>query len=313
MPITIHHGADQIGRAAVTIGSFDGIHLGHRRILRTLQQVAEEERAASVVVTFDPHPRCVLTPDRCPELLTLLAEKAELLGELGIDHMVVIHFDHAFAERSPAEFMAWLGDRVDVAAVVVGYDFFFGHQRAGDARWLESHGYKVVEVPPVKIDEQVVHTTGIRGLIASGEVAAAAELLGRPYSVGGEVVQGHRRGRDLGFPTANIAVPKPKLVPGPAAYAGWARVDGTERMAAISVGHQPTFGGGDLAVEAYLLDFDGDLYGRQMEVLFVERLHPDTRYPTVEALVEQIGRDVDETRRILAETRRDVGSQPSAR
>jgi riboflavin kinase/FMN adenylyltransferase len=298
----MHRGSAAIGRAAVTIGSFDGIHLGHQHLIQALRQVAEAERAASVMVTFDPHPRCVLAPDRCPELLTTLDEKAALLDALGVGHLVVIPFDRAFSERSPAEFMAWLGDRMEVAAVVTGYDFFFGHKRSGDARWLEAHGYRVVEVAPVKIGEQAVHTTGIRGLVGSGEVAAAAELLGRPYSVRGEVVEGHKRGRELGFPTANTSVPKPKLVPGTAAYAGWARVDGIERMAAISVGHQPTFGGGDLAVEAHLLDFDGDLYGKVAEILFVERLHPDTRYPSVEALIEQIGRDVDETRRILSAT-----------
>lgn len=300
--IEVHRGAAAIGPAAVTIGSFDGVHLGHRRLVAEVVAVAGEEGATPVVVTFDPHPRCVLTPERCPELLTTVDEKAAELERLGVRHLVVIPFDRAFSERSASEFMAWLSDRMALRAVVVGYDFAFGHGRAGNAAWLRQRGYRVVEVGEVTEGGRAVHTTGIRGLIASGEVAAATELLGRPYSLGGEVVTGHRRGRDLGFPTANVAVTAHKLVPGPAAYAGWARWDGQERMAAISVGHQPTFGGGDLQVEAHLLDFDGDLYGRRMQVLFVERLHPDTRYPTVEDLVDQIGRDVDDTRRLLNAT-----------
>ena len=299
MTIRVHRGPAAIGPAVVTIGSFDGVHLGHRVLVERTVALARELGASPVVVTFDPHPRCVLVPDRCPELLTTVAEKAEALETLGVEHLVVIPFDRAFSERSASEFMAWLGDRLELRALVVGYDFAFGHGRQGNAAWLRERGFRVEEVAPVSAGSQVVHTTAIRGLIASGEVAAAAELLGRPYSVRGEVVAGHRRGRELGFPTANVSVPQRKLVPGPAAYAGWARALGREWMAAISVGHQPTFGGGDLAVEAFLLDFEGDLYGREVEVRFVERLHPDTRYPSVDALVEQIGRDVADTRRIL--------------
>ena len=300
--IEVHRGTAAIGPAAVTVGSFDGVHLGHRRLVGEMVQVAAEAGAEPVVVTFDPHPRCVLTPDRCPELLTTIEEKARELERLGVRHLVVIPFDRAFSERSASEFMAWLSDRLVPRALVVGYDFAFGHGRMGNAAWLRERGYQVVEVGEVTEAGRPVHTTGIRGLVASGEVAAATELLGRHYSLGGEVVTGHRRGRELGFPTANVAVPAHKLVPGPAAYAGWARWAGRERMAAISVGHQPTFGGGDLQVEAHLLDFDGDLYGQQLEVHFVERLHPDTRYPSVEALVDQIGRDVDDTRRLLTAT-----------
>ncbi len=287
-------------RAAVAIGTFDGVHLGHRRLLAALRQVADADHLTAVAATFDPHPRCVLAPDRCPDLLTLPEERRGLLLEAGADEVLVINFNRAFAERSPSEFMAWLGDRFDVKAMVCGYDFAFGHKRSGNAAWLREHGYRVVEVPAVEIEGRVVHTTAIRGLIASGEVAAAAELLGREYAVGGEVVKGRQRGRELGFPTANLAVPRGKLVPGPAAYAGRGSFNGDERLAAISVGHQPTFGGGDLTVEAYLLDFDGDLYGQQMELRFVRRLHPDTRYPSVDELVRQIGRDVDDTRRLLA-------------
>ncbi len=284
----------------VTIGSFDGVHLGHHALVEELKRRAGGS-AATVVVTFDPHPRAVLAPEHAPKLLTLLPEKTELLGALGVEHVIVIPFDRAFAQKSPREFMAWLEDRMHVEAVVCGPDFAFGHKREGNAGWLREHGYDVVEVPSVEVAGQVVRSSAIRALLGSGEVAAAAERLGRRYSVRGEVVKGHQRGRDLGFPTANVDVDPGKQTPSPAAYAGLARGSFGTRMAAISVGHQPTFGGTDLAVEAYLLDFEGDLYGQELEVEFAARLHPDTRYPSVEALIEQIGQDVAETRRLLSD------------
>ncbi len=301
MTIRVHRGVPEprLGAAVVTIGSFDGVHLGHRALIEKTRELAGSE-AQPVVVTFEPHPACVLAPDRCPRLLTTLEEKAVLLAQLGIRDLVVIPFDRAFSEKSPREFMAWLEDGMHVTGVVAGYDFAFGHNRVGNAGWLREHGYRVEEVGPVEAAGRVVHSSAIRGFVGSGEVGAASELLGRLYSVRGPVVEGHRRGRQIGFPTANLSVAQGKAIPSPAAYAGWARGSFGDRMAAISVGYQPTFGGGDLAVEAYLLDFDGDLYGQQVELSFVARLHPDTRYPSVEALVEQIRADVDDTRRILS-------------
>lgn len=302
-PIVIHYGQPQqpLGPAVISIGSFDGVHLGHRALFEALVAEAGRQSAKPVVVTFEPHPRCVLDPDHCPRLLTTLPEKAELMAGLGIPEVVVIPFDRAFSQKSPREFMAWLADGLEVRAVVCGYDFAFGRARAGSTHWLRENGYSVIEVAKVELEDgRAVHSSGIRGLVGSGEVAAAAELLGREYSVRGPVIQGHQRGRQLGFPTANLAVDPAKAMPSPAAYAGWGRGSFGERMAAISVGHQPTFGGGELSVEAYLLDFDGDLYGQEVEIRFGLRLHPDTRYPSVDDLVEQIGRDVDDTRRLLS-------------
>jgi riboflavin kinase / FMN adenylyltransferase len=283
----------------LSIGSFDGVHLGHQALIKRLLE-RSAGAAAPVVVTFEPHPRAVLDPDRAPQLLTLLPEKTALLEGFGIEHVIVVPFDRAFAEKSPREFMAWLEDRMHVEAIVCGGDFAFGRRRAGSIAWLREQGYEVVEVGPVEVSGMAVRSSAIRGLVGSGEVAAAAELLDRAYTVSGVVVRGHQRGRELGYPTANLELDARKLTPGPAAYAGYARGEFGKRPAAISVGHQPTFGGDDLAVEAYLLDFDGDLYGQELEVAFVERLHPDTRYPSVAELVAQIGRDVAETRRLLA-------------
>jgi riboflavin kinase/FMN adenylyltransferase len=300
-PITIHVGQPEssLGPAAITIGSFDGVHLGHQALLQALVTTAAELDARPVAVTFEPHPRCVLDPEHCPRRLTTLTEKAELMAEAGVTDLLVIPFDRAFSQKSPREFMAWLADALELRALVCGYDFAFGRARAGTVGWLRANGYRVVEVARVELQGRVVHSSGIRGLVGSGEVAAAAELLGREYSLRGRVIRGHQRGRELGFPTANLAVDADKAMPGPAAYAGWARGSFGRRLAAISVGHQPTFGGGDLSVEAYLLDFDGELYGQELELRFALRLHPDTRYPSVEELVEQIGRDVDDTRRLL--------------
>jgi riboflavin kinase/FMN adenylyltransferase len=283
----------------ITIGSFDGVHLAHQRLFRQVVEDAGPD-AAPVAITFEPHPRCVLDPDRCPRLLTVFDEKMALIGNLGISDVVVIPFDREFAQKSPEQFMAWLGAGMEVREVVAGYDFVFGRQRAGNSEWLREHGYRVVEVPKVEVDGRLVHSSAVRGLVGSGEVGAAADLLGRHYSVHGEVIEGHKRGRQLGFPTANLAVDRAKAVPGPAAYAGWTRTPLGEHMAAISVGHQPTFGGGDLSIEAHLLDFDADLYGQDIEVRFVERLHPDIRFPSVEALVDQISQDVDDSRQILS-------------
>lgn len=297
----VHQGLPPLplGPAVITIGSFDGVHLAHQRLVRQMAVEAGRD-AARVVATFEPHPRCVLDPDRCPRLITVFDEKAALLTDLGVSDLVTIPFDREFAQKTPADFMAWLELAMDVRALVVGYDFVFGTRRSGNSAWLRDHGYRVVEVPPVDVDGRLVHSSAVRGLIGSGEVGAAADLLGRRHSVHGEVVEGAKRGRRLGFPTANLNVDPAKAVPGPAAYAGWARTADGEHMAAISVGHQPTFGGGELSIEAHLLDFDADLYGQDVEVRFVERLHPDIRFPSVEALVDQIGQDVSATRRILA-------------
>ncbi len=206
-----------LGPAVITIGSFDGVHLAHQRLVRQVVEDAGGD-AAPVVVTFEPHPRCVLDPDRSPLLLTVLDEKVALLAGLGASDLVMIPFDRVFAKKTPAEFMAWLERAMEAREVVAGYDFTFGGHRAGSAAWLRDHGYRVVEVPQVEVDGRPVHSWAVRGLVGSGEVGAAAELLGRHYSVHGEVVEGAKRGRQLGFPTANLKVDHAKTIPNPTAY-----------------------------------------------------------------------------------------------
>jgi riboflavin kinase/FMN adenylyltransferase len=279
----------------VTIGAYDGVHRGHQFVIGQLRELGLE----TVVLTFDRHPASVVRPESAPLLLTDLDQKLDLLAAPGVDHTVVLRFDHARSQEEPEDFVrevraGQLGARV----VVVGEDFHFGRRRRGNVELLRdmggSLGFEVVHVPLLA----GASSTQVRRLLAAGDVAGAAELLGRPHEVRGVVEKGDQRGRELGYPTANVAVPADILLPAPGIYAGW--YDG-DRPAAISVGRRPTFhdGGSPVVLEAYLLDFAGDLYGRPARVSFVSRLRDEERFDSVEALVEQIQRDCDEVRRIL--------------
>jgi riboflavin kinase/FMN adenylyltransferase len=274
----------------VAVGTFDGVHLGHRQVIG----------GADSVLTFDPHPASVVAPRHTPRLLTPLDVKAELIAGLGVQELIVIPFDREFAARSAAQFV----DDVLVASlgathVSVGENFRFGHRAQGDAHMLEEDARFVTRVAPLlEVDGEIVSSSHIRGLVAAGEVEHAARFLGAPFQMRGEVVPGDRRGRELGFPTANL-VPDDSLVcPGHGVYACLA--DG--RPAAVSIGVRPTFqtGRGEL-VEAYLLDFDGDLYGQQLRLDFLRRLRGERRFDTVDALVEQMGHDIEQTREIAGE------------
>ncbi|MBO0747699.1 MAG: bifunctional riboflavin kinase/FAD synthetase [Acidimicrobiaceae bacterium] len=305
-----------------TIGAFDGVHLGHRRVIAQVRRLAAERGVPSAVVTFDRHPASVVRPESAPGLLTDLDQKLDLLAETGVDYTVVVHFDQERAHESAEDFVATvLVGFLHVRAVIVGADFHFGYRRAGNVALLEklgaaepTHslggtGFDVIGVD--LFDElgrsgaDAVSSTRIRQLLLrEGDVAGAARLLGRFHQVRGVVVHGDRRGGVLGFPTANIAVPAEVVVPADGVYAGWyVRPDGLRRPAALSVGGRPTFyDDADLSLlEAYLLDFDGDLYGEEARVSFVARVRDQRRYESLEELVEQMARDVDATRRILAD------------
>ena len=271
----------------VAVGEFDGVHLGHREVIR----------GSDAVLTFDPHPLQVIRPEAAPKLLTSLEVKSELIEALGVEELVVIRFDQAFAAQSPAEFIDHvLIERLGAERVAVGENFRFGHRAAGDPAMLAADTrFETRVVPLIEVDGEVVSSSHIRGLVLAGEVDAAARFLGAPFQLRGEVVSGDRRGRELGFPTANI-VPDPALVyPGNGVYA--ARADGV--CAAVSIGVRPTFGTGRaVLVEAYLLDTDADLYGRVMRIEFLRRLRGERRFESVEALVEQMHRDVEATREV---------------
>lgn len=275
------------------------MHLGHADVIRRLVAAAVDSAAAPALVTFEPHPRCVLDPANCPQSITTLQEKLALLEAAGIEHAIVLRFDRALASLSPQEFVDMLGSRMEIKRWVIGFDFAFGNQRKGNAGWLREHGHDVDVVPPFAFEEKALHSSDIRRLINTGDVHEANRLLGREYAMAGPVEAGDRVGRRLGFPTANIAVEPNKLIPALGAYAGRAVTDGKEFVAALSVGYRPTFGGTQLRVEAFLLDFEGDLYQRRLELRFIHYLHPDIRFDSPSELVVQLKRDVAETRRIV--------------
>jgi riboflavin kinase / FMN adenylyltransferase len=303
---------------ALTIGSFDGVHLGHLDVIGHVIASAKELEAQPALITFEPHPRCVLDPANCPQSITTLQEKLALIEAAGIEHAVVLRFDRELASLSPQEFVERLATVMDLRRWVIGYDFAFGRGRTGSAQWLREHGQQVEVVPPFQLDGHDLHSSEVRRLVTAGDIDHANRLLGREYSMVGPVEAGERVGRQLGFPTANIGVEPNKLIPALGAYAGRARLipsphrgegqgegpkpatTGREDfVAALSVGYRPTFGGTQLRVEAFLLDFEGDLYQKRLELRFVRYLHPDIKFPTTADLVRQLHQDVADTRRIV--------------
>jgi riboflavin kinase / FMN adenylyltransferase len=291
------------GPSAVALGTFDGVHLGHRAILGTALARAREVGIEAVACTFDPHPMEVLQPDRAPTAITPLDERLRLIGETGVDAVVVLAFTRELAAVEPEAFVKdVLLDRLRAREVVVGYNHSFGRGARGDARLLEALagrlGFRAHVVPPMTVDGAAVSSTGIRVALQRGDVAAAARSLGRPYAIEGTVTSGAGRGRTLGFPTANIAPDRALLVArgvyrGLVTPKGEARTpDGKAHIAVVNVGVRPTFGETKLAVEAHLLDFAGDLYGRQVRLDFVERLRDEMRFASVEDLKTQVARDI---------------------
>jgi riboflavin kinase/FMN adenylyltransferase len=292
------------GRCVVTIGVFDGVHRGHQSILERAVERARDTGQPSVVLTFDPHPSEVVRPGSHPPVLTPLRRKADILEQLGVDVLCVQPFTPEVSRQQPDE---WVHDvlleRLHAGAVVVGENFRFGHKAAGDLGTLRTlgrtFGFATEGVPLLRDDDVTLSSTFVRSSIDAGEVAQAARALGRPHRVDGIVVRGEGRGRRLGYPTANVHSDRHIAVPADGIYAGRAVLRGKRLPAAISVGTNPTFEGRQRTVEAYILDFDEDIYGVELGVEFVERLRGMERFDTVEALVEQMGRDVARTREVL--------------
>ena len=296
------------GSSVVTIGVYDGVHLGHQA---TLARVIAEAHAAgrhAVVATFDRHPTEVVRPDRTPLMLCSLDERLRRLELLGLDATMVIPFDEARAAESAEDFVKGLVvGHLGATRVVVGEDFRFGHGRRGDVSLLEQMGVQLgFSVEGVHLDSsqgEPISSTRIRAALVEGNVTEACRLLGRPHEVGGEVIHGDGRGGpELGYPTANVQVPAGMAIPKVGIYAGWYQDDGTPRHpAAISVGRRPMFyESADPLVEAHLVDFEGDLYGRAAKVSFLDHLRDEKRFDSVEALIEQMGRDVATTRDLCA-------------
>ncbi len=302
--------------AVVTIGVYDGVHLGHHAVLRLVRKLADASDLDAVCVTFDRHPAEVVRPESAPKLLTTTEQKLELLDATGfLDRCFVLHFDEERSREPAEEFVREVLVRGAAARiVVVGADFHFGRGRGGNVALLEQMGAELgFEVVGLGLQAlpggPIYSSTRIRELLQAGDVTGAEELLGRPHEVRGRVQEGDRRGRELGFPTANLMVPTRICLPADGIYAGiFVGRDGVERPTAISLGRRPTFyEHAEMSLlEAYVLDFDGDLYGDEVKVRFVARLRGEERFETVEALVEQMQRDVEATRRVLGAERGSV-------
>ena len=280
---------DERRERRVAIGTFDGVHVGHREVIR----------GCDTVLTFDPHPLSVVRPEAAPKLLTTFNVKRDIVAGLGVEELVVIPFDEGYREKSAQEFIEEiLIDQLGAVEVSVGENFRFGKEAKGDTEMLKARSeFKTRVAPLVEVDGEAVSSTQIRALVASGDVEKASRMLGGPFIVEGEVAHGDKRGRELGFPTANL-VPDERFVhPGHGVYAAWAH----GRCAAVNVGIRPQFQTGrGLLIEAYIIDFDGDLYGETLRVAFTRRLRGERRFESVDALVEQMQRDVDEAGKICA-------------
>jgi len=301
--------------SVVTIGAYDGVHLGHRVVIGEVVERAAAEGRRAALVTFDRHPAQVVRPDSAPLLLCDLDHKLELLASTGLDAVVVVRFDAERAREEPEDFVRRvLVECLGATHVVVGEDFHFGHRRRGHVDLLEDlgadlgftvHGRRLVgaDGAPARDDAQV-SSTAIRRALAEGRLDDANHMLGRPHEVRGPVVRGDQRGRTIGFPTANVAVAAEFLVPADGKNAGdLVRADGAVLPAAIYVGHRPTFYGDGAAVlvEAHVLDFDGDLYDERVAVRFRHRIRPDAAFDGVESLAAQLAIDCDDARRLLAD------------
>ncbi|MGQ9512316.1 bifunctional riboflavin kinase/FAD synthetase [Thermodesulfitimonas sp.] len=299
--LTSYHGLRHLYRKiCLGLGNFDGVHLGHQRLIKRLVEYARQNQGTAAVFTFEPHPAMVLRPEAAPPLLLAPELKQRLIASFGVDILLAVPFTREFALLSPEAFVREvLCAEIGVAAVFVGYNYTFGHRGAGTLETLRElgarYGFTVEVIPPVLVDDQPVSSTLIRGLIAAGKVEEARRYLGYYPVFAGTVVSGAKRGTELGFPTANLEVDSQVLVPANGVYAVKAVVDGEVFLGVANIGICPTFAGNAPAgrrVEVFLFDFHGDLYGKRLEVTFTRRLREERRFRSVAELVEQIRRDV---------------------
>ncbi len=295
---------EQFARPVLTIGNYDGIHLGHMRIIERVKERARAISGTSMLMTFDPHPLHILRPDKELAAIAPLPEKKRLIEKAGIDVLFVLPFTARFADLSPEAFVASvLVEKLAVAGVVVGYDFRYGRKGRGDAALLSAagraHGFFVETVGAVTLDGEKVGSNRIRKLVADGSVAAAARLLGRPFALEGTVVKAWGRGRGMGYPTANLETDY-SLIPKDGVYVTEAAFDGTKCGGLTNIGHNPTFGEGQgRSIETFILDFEGDLYGRKVRLSFLDRIRDDMKFASVDELKARIALDVEAGRAVL--------------
>ncbi len=294
--------------SVVTLGTFDGVHLGHQTILAELKTRANNLQARATMVTFEPHPQLVLNnPSRPPhEVLTTIEEKIEILNQLGLDRLVVANFSPAFAGLEPERFVTEiLLERLKMREIIIGHDHAFGRARSGNLELLErmgaEQGFAVASLPPYRVEDEIVSSTKIRHYLQKGLMETATAMLGRSYSINGLVVHGEGRGRGMGFPTINLRPFSPyKLVPCAGIYASRCHLDGKCYAAATYIGKKPTFAAEERVIETYIIDFDGQLYGQEVRVDFIAFIREDTRFASTNALVEQIKQDINKSVEVLA-------------
>ena len=290
--------------SVVTIGSFDGVHRGHARLIETVKQHARSKHAASVLITLHPHPRLVLRPDSNLELLSTLDERIELLAQQHLDYVVVFPFSQEQAKLRAREFLELLQKHLHMIEIICGPDFALGYKREGTVAVMRELGremnFEVTVVEPHQFHDGIISSSRVRSLIAEGHVSPAAQLLGRYPMLRGVVVHGDHRGRELGYPTANLETPDKKLIPANGIYAVRVRLGDEWFNGAASIGIRPTFGGDIRKVEIYILDFARWIYGEELEIYFVEHLRDELKFDSIDALLEQMALDVDKTRVILA-------------
>lgn len=295
---------DDFRGAVVTIGNFDGVHRGHQHIFHKVLREARQEKSNAVVITFEPHPKMVLHPERRPfYLITSREEKISRIAETGIDGLLLIPFSLEFSHTTARQFIhSILWDRLRIKKIFIGHDYTFGRNREGNETLLgavgEKLGFAVEVIGAFNVGDTVISSTLTRNLILAGRVKEAAQYLGRPYNLGGEVIAGHRRGRALGFPTANLR-PDKELIPARGIYAVRLLLAGKHHQGVLNIGFNPTFSDNALSVEAYIFDFDEDIYGQALEVLFIDRIRDEMKFDGPAQLVEQIRRDVESAREIL--------------
>ncbi len=296
--------SEKLPNPILTLGNFDGVHLGHQAIFKKVVERARESRGTSMAFTFEPHPLKVLAPERSPQLLNTFHGKMRLFEAAGIELVICANFTRAFADQHPEDFARdVLHKQLNVKEVYVGYDYAFGKGREGSIESLKRmgavHGFTVGVIDPVQVGGVVVSSSAVRDHISNGRVDEAARFLGRNYSIEGEVVHGSHRGQTLGFPTANLKTAN-ELVPAFGVYAVLARLEGHQlRKGVASVGIRPTFDSGPVSVEVYLFDFHDDLYGKEMEIEFVKRLRGEEKFSNVDSLVRQIRLDVEHAQEAL--------------
>ena len=288
----------------LTIGTFDGVHLGHCQLLQRLKSMADSRNLLSVVLTFRNHPRVVLDPEAELLNITTLDDRIALLKGQGIDLVVSVDFTRELSLLKAREFVALLSEKLRMKGLVAGPDFALGHRREGDIPSLKSleaeMGFWVEPVEPVLVGENVVKSSEIRSRIARGDVKTASGMLGRWYALSGQVIRGERRGQLLGFPTANLSFDPNLGIPADGIYATWAKINGQRHQAATCIGVRPTFGVSERTVEAFILDFQGDLYGKPLTLEFAGRLREERAFPSADALIKQMKLDVEQTRAVLS-------------